>query len=93
MGDNILMECLLEQMAENPGSLDRHVIASGANMALARIRALEQHLGRVLHLYSGAWHPNSIAQQEWGHEIQAARDFLYGPPKPVGGTEARETDR
>lgn len=42
----------------------------------ARIAELENHLARVLHRYSGAWHPDSIFQQEYGHEIEAARNAL-----------------
>ena len=40
-------------------------------MRLAQSRADVQ---KVLHLYSGAWHPNSILAQEYGAEIEAIRN-------------------
>jgi len=37
---------------------------------------LHYHLGRMLWHHTGRWHPNSILQREYGHEIDAARAAL-----------------
>lgn len=73
---NALTASILEAMKNEPGSLDSHVIASGAEMAETRIRLLEKHLSRVLYLHQNCWHKNSVFQQEYGHEMEAARDAL-----------------
>lgn len=44
---------------------------------------IKKHLARVLHLYDGAWHENSILMQEYGHEIEDARKAALrsNPPR------------
>ena len=66
------MTDIVERLRERH-QLINHEAADTIEHLRARIAEMEGHLGRVLHRYSGAWHPDSIFQKEYGHEIEAAR--------------------
>ena len=42
-----MLASILEQMENEPGTLDRHVISSGASMAISHIRRLEALLSEA----------------------------------------------